>query len=78
MIRRIKSGKELANAVFVARLSIMVLVVRTRAEQYRIQAKECAERAKLAPDPETKLTYERMKMQWLLLAKQAENDGGGY
>jgi hypothetical protein len=52
--------------------------VLTRAEQYRAQAKECAERAKLAPDPETKLTYERMKVQWLLLAKQAENDGGGY
>jgi hypothetical protein len=52
--------------------------VPTRAEQYRIQAKECAERAKLAPDPETKRTYEDMERQWLGLAKQAEKDGGGY
>ena len=70
--------RELATASLVERLSTRVLVVPTRAEQYRVQAKQCSERAKLAPDPETKRTYERMEIQWLLLAKQAENDGGGY
>ncbi len=47
-----------------------------RAEEYRIQAKECAERAKLAPAPESKRTYESMQRQWLDLAKQAEKGGG--
>jgi hypothetical protein len=51
--------------------------VTTRAEQYRIQAKECAERAKLATDPETKRSYEMMEREWLNLAKRAEEGGGG-
>jgi hypothetical protein len=78
MIGSVKSDRELATASLVERLSTRVLVVLTRAEQYRVQAKECAERAKLAPDPETKRTYERMELQWLILAKQAENEGGGF
>jgi hypothetical protein len=50
--------------------------VTTRAEQYRTQAKECAERAKLAADPETKRQFEGMARQWLDLAKWAEKEGG--
>ena len=49
----------------------------SRAEQYRLQAKECAERAKLAPDPETKREYEDFARQWLDLAKRAEAGGDG-
>jgi hypothetical protein len=49
----------------------------TREEQYRLQAMECTEHAKLAPDPETKRTYEDMARQWLDLAKQAKEAGGG-
>ena len=49
--------------------------VTTRAEEYRTQARECAERAKLAPDPETKRQYEDMARQWLELAKRAEKWG---
>jgi hypothetical protein len=52
--------------------------VPTRAEQYRIQAKECAEGAKHAPDPETKRRYEDMARQWLDLAKYAEQAGTGH
>jgi hypothetical protein len=51
--------------------------VTTKAEQYRTQARECAEPAKLEPDPETKRTYQDMARQWLNLAKQAEEGGGG-
>jgi hypothetical protein len=51
--------------------------VTTRAEQYRIQAKECAERAKLARDPEMKRQYEDMAKQWLDLTKRVEEGGGG-
>jgi hypothetical protein len=54
------------------------MVVLTRAEQYRAKAQECAERAKLAPDPDTKYFYEKIEREWLDLAKQAEQDGGGY
>jgi hypothetical protein len=43
----------------------------TRAEQYRLQAKECAERAKLARDPESKRQYEELVRQWSELAKRA-------
>jgi hypothetical protein len=42
-----------------------------------LTAKQCAERAKLAPDPETKRVYEDMARQWLELAKRAEGRGGG-
>ena len=38
--------------------------------------KNAPERAKLAPDPESKRTYESMQRQWLDLAKQAEKGGG--
>jgi hypothetical protein len=44
----------------------------TRSEQYRINAKECAERARLSPDPEMKRQYEEAEQQWLDLAKRAE------
>jgi hypothetical protein len=47
--------------------------VSTRADEYRRQAEECAERAKLAPDPETKRVYEDMARQWLELAKRADD-----
>ena len=47
----------------------------TRAEEYRTQARECAERAKLSRDPETKRQYEDMARQWLELAKRAEKLG---
>jgi hypothetical protein len=46
----------------------------TSAEEYRINAKECAERARLSPDPETKHQYEQAEQQWLALAKQAEGE----
>jgi hypothetical protein len=49
----------------------------TRAEQYRVKAKKCAERAKAARDPEAKRTCEDLARQWLNLAKQAEQGGGG-
>jgi hypothetical protein len=49
----------------------------TVAEEYRLRAKDCAERAKLARDPETKRTYEDMERQWLDLAKRADEGGGG-
>jgi hypothetical protein len=42
-----------------------------------IQAKDCAERAKQAPDPEIKRSYETMEREWLALAKRAEEGGGG-
>ena len=45
----------------------------TPSEEYQIQAKKCAERAKLAPDPETKRVYEDMARQWLELAKRADD-----
>ena len=44
----------------------------TRSDEYRIHAKECAERARLSPEPETKRQYEKAERQWLDLAKQAE------
>jgi hypothetical protein len=44
-------------------------------EEYRLRAKECAERAKLARDPETRRQYEVMAAQWLDLAKYAEGRG---
>jgi hypothetical protein len=53
------------------------LVVATRADEYRLKAQECAERARLAPDPETKRQFEDMARQWLNLAKQAEEGGDG-
>ena len=43
--------------------------------EYRTQARECAERAKLSRDPETKRQYEDMARQWLELAKRAEKLG---
>ena len=48
-----------------------------RAEQYRTTARQCAERARLEPDPETKRVYEDMARQWLELAKRADEGGGG-
>jgi hypothetical protein len=47
--------------------------VTTRAEQYRLTAKECAERAKVAPDPETRRVYEEMEREWLELAKRTDD-----
>ena len=49
----------------------------TRSEEYRIHAKECAERARLSPDPEMKRQYLEAERQWLDLAKRAEKDGCG-
>jgi hypothetical protein len=48
----------------------------TRSEEYRIRAKECAERARLSPDPKTKRQYEAAEQQWLALAKEGEKKGG--
>jgi hypothetical protein len=48
-----------------------------RPEEYRAKAQACAVRAKLAPDPETKRTYEKMEREWLDLAKRADEGGGG-
>jgi hypothetical protein len=50
----------------------------TRAEWYRSKATECAERAKLAPNPDTKRFYEKMESEWLDLAKYAEHGDGGF
>jgi hypothetical protein len=50
-----------------------VFVVPTRAEQYRMKAQECAQRAKAARDPETKRAYEDLARQWFDLAKLAED-----
>ena len=47
----------------------------TRAEEYRMKAQECAERAKAARDPEATRTYEDMERQWLDLAKRVEHGG---
>ena len=55
-----------------------LLMATTLAEEYRLRAKDCAERAKLAPNPETKRQYEEMARQWLNLAKRAEEGGSGY
>jgi hypothetical protein len=74
--RVVPTGRELATDASVDRLTAGLLVVPTRAEQYRLTAKECAERAKLARDPETKRVYEDMARQWLELAKRAEEGGG--
>lgn len=52
-------------------------VVPTRAEHYRLKAQECAERAKLARDPDAKRTSEDLARQWFILAKRAEEGGGG-
>ena len=54
-----------------------MFVVPMRAEQYRAKAQECAQRAKTARDPEAKRTYEDLARQWLGLAEQAEDGGGG-
>ena len=48
----------------------------TRTEQYRVKAKECAERAEHAGDPETKRQLKDLARQWLDLAKYADKDGG--
>jgi hypothetical protein len=45
----------------------------TQAEHYRIQASQWAQRAKLAPDPESKRQYDDMERQWLELAKRADD-----
>jgi hypothetical protein len=47
--------------------------VTTQAEEYRLTAKQCAERAKAAPDPETKRVYEGMEREWLELAKRTDD-----
>jgi hypothetical protein len=44
----------------------------TQSEEYRLRAKECAERARRSPDPETKRQFEETARQWLDLAKRAE------
>lgn len=49
----------------------------THADHYRATAKDCEERAASAPDPETRRVYEDMARQWLALAQQAEQGGGG-
>jgi hypothetical protein len=54
-----------------------VCSVPTRAEQYKIKAQECAQRAKAARDPEAKRAYEDLARQWLDLAKRADEDSGG-
>jgi hypothetical protein len=46
----------------------------TRSEEYRIHAKECAERARLSPDPEMKRQYELAEKEWLALANRAEGE----
>jgi hypothetical protein len=43
-----------------------------------VKAKECAERAEHARDPETKRQLEDLARQWLDLAKYADKDGGSY
>ncbi len=48
----------------------------SRPEQYRLKAKECAERAKATNDFETRREFEEMACQWLDLAKYAEKNGG--
>ncbi len=48
------------------------VLVRARAEDYRVKAQECVERAKRAPDHNSKEVYEELARQWLDLAKQAE------
>ncbi len=50
---------------------------RTRQEEYRAKAEECATRARVTTDPEIKQTYESLVRQWLALARRAEESGGG-
>jgi hypothetical protein len=42
--------------------------MRTRAQWYKAKAEQCSERAKAAPDPETKRIYEHMAQEWVDLA----------
>jgi hypothetical protein len=42
-----------------------------------LKAQECAERARLARDPDAKRIYEDLARQWFILAKRAEEGGGG-
>ena len=43
-----------------------------QSEQYKVQAKECAERAKLA-DPQTERSYGNLERDWLDLANRASS-----
>jgi hypothetical protein len=52
-------------------------VVPTLAEQYRVKAQECAERAKLVRDPEKRRLFEDLAREWSELAKQADKLGQG-
>ena len=46
--------------------------VPTRAEQYRIKARECIEQAERSSDPETKRQFEEQARLWLNLAASAD------
>jgi hypothetical protein len=54
-----------------------VINMRTRAQWYKAKAEQCSERAKAAPDAETKRIYEDMAQEWVDLAKRAEQAGNG-
>jgi len=46
----------------------------TKAEEYRRQAAECEEQAKLARDPQHAEEYRRIAAQWLRMADRAERN----
>jgi hypothetical protein len=54
-----------------------VINMRTRSQWYKAKAEQCSERAKAAPDPETKRIYEHMAREWVDLAKRAQQAGDG-
>ena len=54
-----------------------VINMRTRAQWYKAKAEQCSERAKAAPDPETKRIYEHMPQEWVDLARRAQQAGDG-
>jgi hypothetical protein len=51
------------------------IAMTTRSDEYRINAKECTERARLSPDPEMKCQYEQAERQWLR-SRQARRKNG--
>jgi hypothetical protein len=51
--------------------------MRTRAQWYKAKAEQCSERAKTAPDPESKRIYEHMAQEWVDLARRAQQAGDG-
>lgn len=46
--------------------------VTSKAEEYRTKARECADKAKTADDPDVRKMLKELERQWLHMAEQAE------